>query len=101
MQKYKIIKYKQNNIYFLTLINYKNYMESINQQIQYRILMEIVSLKDSKTSIGLLEYLKGLFIILGTIVQDDWKHYTILEKIIFLGIWSPLLWFPVTLLVEV
>ena len=33
------------------------------------------------------------FLLVWEITIDDWKHYSLAERIIFLGILSPLLWF--------
>lgn len=52
---------------------------------------EVVTVKE------ILPLLSFLYLI----VIEDWQNYTAIEKTVFLFIWSPLLWFLSTLLMEV
>lgn len=68
-------------------------MENLEQE---QVLSELLRLKNNKT-LKVSEILKELVVLPFDVIIDDWNHYTILEKLVFLVIWSPLLWIPLSI----
>ncbi len=69
-------------------------MENLKQE---QVLSELLRLKNKKT-LKVSEILKELVVLLIDVIIDDWNHYTILDKLVFLAICSPLLWIPISML---
>jgi hypothetical protein len=54
-----------------------------------KALQEAVDTEDSP--IELLETLRWVFLSIFIILIEDWRHYDLIEKILFILIWSPLI----------
>lgn len=54
-----------------------------------KALQKAVNTKDP--SVGLLITFRWVFLSVFIILVEDWRHYDLIEKILFLLIWSPLI----------
>lgn len=71
----------------------KNLLENNASQQQLdsyiKVLQEAIDTKDSP--VELLGTLRWVFLSVFIILIEDWRYYDLMEKILFVLIWSPLI----------
>ena len=77
----------------------KNLLKHNISKQQDKIVRELINI-DEEEEVPIKELLLLLF-FLYNIAIEDWKNYTIIEKAVFLLIWSPLLWLLPAFLMEI